>query len=282
MDTARLYTKFGYDISRCRNCGLVYANPRAPREAIFARYNADDFWKEYLPALGVEGGRYDLADFDARYSPILTMLAAAPGRRLVEIGSGAGFFLKAAERAGWRGSGFELSAEAARFAREQLRLDVRHQSAELMDLGTEEFHAAAMFDTIEHLVEPRAVLESVARALVPGGLLIVSTPNFGSVSRHLLGVSWAVLSPLEHMYYFEERTLSRLIETCGFDSVRFARSHASWGPQQTVNFRYTQAPEGWRARGSGALVLAGGVPLARAIQRCGWQDILLCVAKRPR
>jgi hypothetical protein len=150
-----------------------------------------------------------------------------------------------------------------------------------MDLGREEFHAAAMFDTIEHLVEPRAVLESIARALVPGGLLIVSTPNFGSVSRYLLGVSWAVLSPLEHMYYFEERTLDRLIETCGFDRVRFVRRHASWGPQQTVNFRYTQDPNGWRARGSSALIVAAGAPLARIIQRFGRQDILLCVAKRP-
>ena len=61
-----------------------------------------------------------------------------------------------------------------------------------------------MFDVIEHLFDPRSVLTAIARALVPGGLMVISTPNYDSASRHLLGVDWAVLSPLEHVYYFTE------------------------------------------------------------------------------
>ena len=44
-----------------------------------------------------------------------------------------------------------------------------------------------MFDTIEHLFDPRSVLQAVANALTAYGVLVVSTPNFDAASRFVLG-----------------------------------------------------------------------------------------------
>jgi SAM-dependent methyltransferase len=142
------------------------------------------------------------------------------------------------------------------------------------------FDAVVMLDTIEHLFDPRAALMSSARALVPGGVLLVGTPNFRALSRRLLGASWAVLSPLEHLYYFDERTLGRLVESCGFSRARFVRENPAWTPQETMNFVYTHAPRGIRARLAALIGRVGGETLARGIQRAGRQDILLCLARR--
>jgi 2-polyprenyl-3-methyl-5-hydroxy-6-metoxy-1,4-benzoquinol methylase len=177
-------------------------------------------------------------------------------------------------------SGIEVSDEAVRFATEQLGLDVQQQTAESLSAGPATFDAAVMFDTIEHLLDPRQALAGVARALVPGGLLLVATPNFRSLSRWLLGSSWAVLSPLEHMYYFEEHTLAALLEEAGFRSLRFVRQHSAWTPQETMNFVYTHAPGSLRARLAAFASRIGGYPLARQIQRAGCQDILLCIGTR--
>ena len=279
--TEQLYVKSGYAIGRCRRCGLIYANPRAPEASILGRYSSDYFWKEYLPSLGVVDGAFDLTLFDARHAPLLQMIAAdAPGRRLIEVGCGAGFFLKAAERAGWRVEGIELSAEASRFAVERLELPIRRERAEEAPIEPASFDAAVMFDVIEHLFDPRAVLAAIARALAPGGALVISTPNIDSASRYLLGTDWAVLSPLEHVYYFSEDSLRRLLEATGFSDVRFVREHVTWGPQETINFRYTHAPDGLRARLTEWIVRAGGTRLARRLQRAGRQDALLCFARR--
>jgi len=280
-ETRYLYEKSGYGIGACVRCGLVYANPRAPEEKILARYSRDYFWNEYLPSLGAAGGQYDLAQFDLRHAALLRMMAGrAPGRRLLEVGCGAGFFLKSAERAGWQVEGIELSDEASRFAIERLQLRIRRERAETAPIPPGSFDAAAMFDVIEHLFDPRSVLTAIARALVPGGLMVTSTPNFDSASRFLLGGDWAVLSPLEHVYYFTEDSLRRLLEATGFVDVQFVRQHVTWGPQETINFRYTHAPDGVRARATEALVRAGGLRLARAFQRAGRQDALLCFARR--
>ena len=279
--TTTLYVKSGYAIGACSRCGLVHANPRAPKEKILGRYSADYFWKEYLPSLGITGPEFDLTHFDVRYRRLLAMIGErVPGRRLLEVGSGAGLFLKAAERAGWQVTGIELSEEASRFAIERLGLDIRRQPAEEASITPTSFDAAAMFDTIEHLFEPLAVLQAVARALTPGGVLAVSTPNFDAASRFLLGEPWAVLSPLEHVYYFTEDSLRRILLAAGFRDVTFVRRRAMWGPLETMNFHYTHAPDAWRARVAGQLVRTGGVPLARAVQTIGRQDALLCFARR--
>jgi len=282
-DTRPVYVKSGYVIGRCTQCGLIYANPRAPREKILARYSHEYFWNEYLPSVGATHGEYDLAHFDVRYGALLQMLAGRmSGRRLLEVGCGAGFFLKAAERAGWEVTGIELSEDASRFATERLGLNIRREPAEEALVAPGTIDAAAMFEVIEHLFDPRAVLSAIAHALVPGGTLVISTPNFDSASRHLLGVDWAVLSPLEHVYYFREESLRRLLESTGFSQVRFVRTHIMWGPQETNNFRCTHAPNGIRARLCEILVRAGGRPLARIVQRAGRQDTLLCFAEKAR
>jgi 2-polyprenyl-3-methyl-5-hydroxy-6-metoxy-1,4-benzoquinol methylase len=279
IESQPLFDKMGYAIARCARCGLVYANPRAPHEKILARYSREYFWNEYLPSLGVVDSRFDLEHFDRRHSVTLSMMAGlTSGRRLLEVGCGAGFFLKAAERAGWTVQGIELSEEAARFAIDRLQLPIRRERAEEAPIAPGSFDVAAMFDVIEHLFEPAAVVSAIARALTPGGTLVISTPNFDSASRFALGLDWAVLSPLEHVYYFTEDSLRRLLNAAGFGDVRFVRQHIAWGPQETINFHYTHEPSGWRARATEVVVRAGGQPLARMLQRAGRQDALLCIA----
>lgn len=248
-DTRRLYTKFGYGIARCRRCGLVYANPRAPEAAILARYSRDYFWNEYLPAAGAPGGRIDYEFIDGRSAPLLALLRrhAPEGRRLLEVGSGAGLFLKGAARAGWDTAGIELSEDAAAFARERLELDVRQERAEEMTFPAGSFDAAVMTDVIEHLFDPRAVLAAIQRALRPGGIVLITTPNFNAVSRYVHGKQWEMLSPLEHLYYFTEETLGRLLEVTGFAVVE-SRPVLPIQIPYVMNPRATHAPDSWRAR----------------------------------
>ena len=247
--TRRLYKKFGFGIERCRRCGLVYANPRAAEWIILERYSRGYFWDEYLPAAGAPEGRIDFEFIDGRHRLMLDLVRrhAPEGRRLLEVGTGAGFFLKAAERAGWDVAGVELSAAGAAFARERLGLDVREERAEAMTFEPGSFDAAVMSDVIEHLFEPRAVLAAIHRALKPGGVIVISTPNFAALSRHALGVAWSIISPLEHMYYFTEATLGRMLEAAGFGIVE-SRPILPLQTTFVMNPKATHAPASWRAR----------------------------------
>jgi hypothetical protein len=59
----------------------------------------------------------------------------------------------------------------------------------------------------------------IAAALRPGGLLYLTTPNFGSLSRRLLRGRWSVVSYPEHLSYFTPATLSSWLARFGFVGV---------------------------------------------------------------
>lgn len=273
--------KFGLPLSRCPRCGLVSANPRTSKDEIWKRYSSDYFWHEYLPALGVQDGRFDLETFDRRHAATLQLIAAHAGKpgRLLEIGTGAGFFLKAAERAGWSVAGVELSSEGAAFARDRLGLEIRQEAAESLTFPARTFDVAVMFDVIEHLFDPKAVLEAIGRVLKPGGLLLITTPNFDALSRHALGSAWAVLSPLEHVYYFTEATLRELLARSSFSDVRFVRRRRGSSPIETMNYRYTHDPAGRRARLYAGFVSRLGWLALPWVQRAGLGDVLVCLSR---
>jgi SAM-dependent methyltransferase len=278
--TRRYYTKFGYRIARCTKCGFVFANPRMTAEQTEQRYSATYFRDEYLPSVMPPNGPDDGQFLDDRYRPSIALLARSGVNRgrLVEIGTGAGFFLKAAARAGWDAHGLELSPEASAYARDTLGLRVLQTAAEVMPYDAGYFDAAAMFEVIEHLRDPLGVLRAARRAVRKGGVMVISTPNVDALSHRIMGKDWAVISPAEHLYCFSERTLGAMLFKAGFSRVDFIREFEPWLLYETMNVRYTHAPNAWRSRLFKWWVETHWAQDYREVQRLGLADTLLAAA----
>ncbi len=74
QDSEKLYEKGGLEIARCRQCGLVYANPRLTQAEIWKRYSPAYFWDEYMPAHRAPNGEFDAAWHRQRSQPVLDLL----------------------------------------------------------------------------------------------------------------------------------------------------------------------------------------------------------------
>jgi hypothetical protein len=73
------------------------------------------------------------------------------------------------------------------------------------------------------LPDPRKVLAEVMEKLAPGGVLYIAVPDMDSLQFRIFGKHWDVISPLVHMQYFNEQSLSRLLGDCGFDNLERIR-----------------------------------------------------------
>lgn len=279
----RLHRNFDLDISRCLACGLVFAGPsRLTREETWARYNPTYFTEEYLPAMGIVDGRVDLAALDARHARTLSQLA--PHRQLgtlLEVGCGAGLFLKAAERAGWSVSGLEVMTAGVDFARTVLELDVTASAVEDAELRPGGYDVVALFEVIEHISNPTALLARLASLLRPEGCLVLSTPNVEAISHTALGRHWAVLNPGEHLYYFSERTLGAMLRKAGYVDVTFDRHYAGAGRYETLLPTHSFTPSSLRTRLYRAVVDALPRSALVRIQALGRADGLHVIARRP-
>jgi 2-polyprenyl-3-methyl-5-hydroxy-6-metoxy-1,4-benzoquinol methylase len=271
QDSETVFRKGELDIARCRRCSLIYAQPRLTQSEIWKRYSPTYFWDEYMPAHNAPHGEFAAEWHRARALPTLALLQPYwQMGTLLEVGCAAGFFLKIAEEHSWQPCGVEIMQPAVTYARETLRLDVREGTLEQAQFAEAMFDVVAMIETIEHLLDPAAVLREAYRVLRSGGALWVTTPNFDSVMLRWLGIDWSVLSPAEHLYYFTEQTLRQLLKQIGFQQVEIFWRLQGQTVLETINPYNTHRPHSSRSR----LVKWGTLALGR------WFEPWLIRAKR--
>src|SRR5581483_6261288 len=76
------------------------------------------------------------------------------------------------------------------------------------------YDVVVALNLIEHLTNPKAWLEQIQESLSPGGLLVLWTPNGGQAE--VFGPGWVGFRvDLDHLTYFSERNLSRLLVEVG-------------------------------------------------------------------
>ncbi len=200
--------KDGYAIVRCPICGLVYVgeDPAAiDFDAIYGESyytgGSDQVFADYL---GQERARRA----SARRRLWALRLLRRRGR-LLDIGCAAGFFLVEAQRC-YQVQGVEFSNYSARFARERFGLDVFTGTLTQARLPAAQFDLITLWDVIEHVPDPDAVLAEAARLLKPDGRLVLTTGDIGSGYAQRQGAQWHLLAPPWHLYYFSRQTLARL------------------------------------------------------------------------
>jgi len=88
-----------------------------------------------------------------------------------------------------------------------------------LDDVTGQFHAITLFEVLEHLDSPASTLRELSRFLVPGGLLILETPDCSGVTGiHSLS-DYHKIHPLEHINAFTHETLKSIAQRAGFRCI---------------------------------------------------------------
>jgi SAM-dependent methyltransferase len=136
-------------------------------------------------------------------------------RRLLDIGCGDGTFLLRAREKGWQVAGTEMNPQIAREA----GLDVFESLAEAHQFAP--FHCITLWHSLEHMRDPRAVIESVKSALAPTGSLIIAVPDADGLQARAFKENWLHLDVPRHLYHFGKGSLACLLDHAGFKVVRY-------------------------------------------------------------
>lgn len=161
-----------------------------------------------------------IADVTKRHQDIFQRLIATYGRnaKVLDFGSGAGYFAYAAARTGLDAYGVEISQRLVDFSINQLGFtQVR---ANISDYPFK-FDAIFMSNVIEHLdpTESRVLMSSLIERLSDHGILIGSTPNFQSLNVLLCGERDPAIWPPYHKCYFNPRSLDRYFNSLDLTRV---------------------------------------------------------------
>ncbi len=109
------------------------------------------------------------------------------GKSALDVGCGAGLLAEPLARLGAQVTAIDAAPELIEVARDHAKrqgLAIDYRAAAVEDVEGR-FDLVTSLEVIEHVADPRAFVDALARRLAPGGLLILSTPNRTAWSKLL-------------------------------------------------------------------------------------------------
>ena len=208
-DAQPLGIKNELDILSCSKCATVYT-PYTPW------YSSEDYYVSYYPEASLSPPQFvqtRLEEITAEFAPYRQT------NRLLDIGCGAGNLMMAARKNGWDAHGLDVSTNAVDHVR-SLGFEVFQGELQKAQLPSQHFDVITAAEILEHLSEPRVLVEEVARVLRPGGLFWTTTPHARGLSARVLGLKWRCIWPPEHLQVFSATGLTSLLRDVGFKDIR--------------------------------------------------------------
>ena len=212
-----------FSIVRCEGCGVLRTLPEMS-ESNLGRFYPDDYWGMPHPTQEwIFSSQSEKTKFVTR--------CGLSGGRILDVGCGAGYFLRALDAGKWDRFGVETSAAASRMTENQIgRGRVVTGSLVGSSFDGPGFDVVTFWSALEHTNDPRANLKKARRLLKDGGTVIVQLPNAASYQAQLFDGDWMALDAPRHRYHFSFQVLDRLLSETGYEVYRstyFSKAHNS-------------------------------------------------------
>ena len=135
--------------------------------------------------------------------------------RLLDVGCGPGKNLETFDNLGWEVFGVEMSEAAALQARKRFPSRIHWGTLEDAHFDDHTFDVIAFNHSLEHMFHPVETLVLAKKLLRPGGMIVITVPNAGSVEARLFGRWWYPWELPRHLYHFDRQSIVKVLEKAG-------------------------------------------------------------------
>ncbi len=202
---------YNNDIVKCNKCGMIYSNPQPSQIELSTLYkNVIDY--QYLNEVAAREKTFNLS------LKQLHKFITPPGK-LIDFGCYTGVFMEMAKNKGWTVSGIELSDWASKIARKKNLGEVYSKPINELSLPYKTFDLITLWDVIEHLANPKQILENLSKYLKHNGIIAFSTHFIDSFSAKILGKHYPFLMDM-HLSHFSGKTIKKMLNDLGFEILK--------------------------------------------------------------
>lgn len=216
------FIKYGFSYVECLDCSTLFMNPRPTPEILEKYYResvAYDYWSKHVFPASEKVRQRKI--FVPRVDKILDFCKRYKIGRgaILEVGAAFGTFCTEMESRKYfkKVVALEPTPSLAGILRRK-GLETVESSYENADFGKNRFDAIVSFEVIEHLFSPVDFLKRSRSLLNPGGLIVITCPNYHGFDFLVLGKECNSIDH-EHLNYFNPESISLLAEKVGFETL---------------------------------------------------------------
>jgi 2-polyprenyl-3-methyl-5-hydroxy-6-metoxy-1,4-benzoquinol methylase len=200
-------------IVKCEKCNLVYVNPRLKPGVIVKGYSegSDEVFVSQVNGREITFNKS--LNFIEKFSK--------PGK-ILDIGTAGGSFLYVAKKRGWEVYGIEPNKWLCNWGKENYGIDIKPGTIFDYKYPNDFFDVVTLWDVLEHVPDPKKVLDECNRILRSGGLLVVNYPDIDSLVARIMKKKWVFLLSV-HLFYFTPDTISKILSKTEFKIVKIKK-----------------------------------------------------------
>lgn len=209
-------TKKGtFSIVECDACHFHFTNPIPTVDKIGEYYKSDQYISHSSTKKGFINFLYNVVRKKTLKSKINWISSETNKKRLLDIGSGTGHFLKFACENGFQTKGLEPDEDARSFANEHHGLELS-PIEDIYALEDGSFDVITMWHVLEHVYELKKQLQKITSLLSDDGRLFIAVPNMNSHDACHYKEFWAAYDVPRHLYHFKQENIEQLLQQFGY------------------------------------------------------------------
>lgn len=218
--TDYLATKEAFDIQKCAKCGFAFTQDFPSEDEIGRYYDAPEYVSHSDTHKGVINMLYHWVRKIALKSKSKIIIKYAPVKtgKLLDIGSGTGYFLNRMKSLKWMVTGIEKSDAAREYAKQRFDIDSQ-QSGYLYEIPCQTKDVVTMWHVLEHMEHLDKVLEQIYNILHDNGTAVIALPNKDSLDAVYYKDKWAAYDVPRHLWHFSLADFEYLISKHHFELV---------------------------------------------------------------
>ncbi len=218
---SHLNTNTVYEILQCQRCHGAFVKNIPSSNQLARLYDAHFFSTSQQTVAVDAAGNFTS---DARHWPVYRnsirrvkrLSGHRGGGRLLDIGCGKGFFMKAASKH-FQVMGTDISESAAEYGRNRLGLEIIQGDFFSVSLPENHFDVITMWDVLASFPDPRRCLAKAGCLLTPGGLMELTVPDVESICFRLTRSYWPLLIPPINLCYFSRKSMELMAASAGLE-----------------------------------------------------------------
>lgn len=200
-----------FEVFCCEDCGFRFTQD-FPIEAEIGRYyETPDYISHSDTKKGIVNNLYHLVRKRMlnRKAQLISHLSGKNSGKLLDIGTGTGYFSNFMKQKGWEVTAIEKSPQARAFAKEHFGLDILDESR-LKGLPAGSFDVITLWHVMEHLEQLNETWKLLYDLLSDKGILIIAVPNCKSYDAEKYKENWAAYDVPRHLWHFTPNTMQQI------------------------------------------------------------------------